>query len=341
MESQLLKTGGILKADAQSIICRFPAPRLALSTSLYNGGYLMAEAIFNHRLNLFVNSETDLPGGNLGNYLALVATEHHLKRDCATGLLTSAEMHCRGYYALTYKNLTVEIVATAGVDQNAARAGDPACYYEDNGRYHPIGGTINILAFTNANLAYGTMAKALLSITEAKTAVLQELAISSVCTHTSATGTGTDGVIFACDTASPLLCTDAGTQSKLGELLCLTVKAAVKQSLALQCKIDPRRQGSVLERLKRLDIPTASQLDSTPDSGQARLLLAMGQSIWQEYCWGLIGLTELYQFLQFLETPVLQPFGSRLAIALRVKTSALRQDLHLQDGTTGELFPDY
>jgi adenosylcobinamide hydrolase len=340
MESHLLKTGGTLCADDQTIICRFPAHRLALSTSLHNGGYLMAEAVFNHRLSLFVNSEADLPGGNLENYLALVADERGLNCDRTTGLLTSAEMHCRGYHALTYKNLTVETVATAGVDQNAARAGDCACYYEDNGRYHPIGGTINILTFTNAKLAYGTLAKALVTITEAKTSVLQELAVKSSWTQGSATGTGTDGVIITSDPDSPLLCTDAGTQSKLGELLCLTVRAAVKQALALQCKIDPRRQGSVQERLRRLEL-TMGYPESLPESGQARLLLAMSQSIWQEYCWGLLGLSELYQFLHFLEAPFLQPLGISLASALRAKTSALRQDLHLQDGTNGDFFPDY
>lgn len=42
------------------------------------------------------------------------------------------------------------------------------------------------------------MAKALLSITEAKTAALQELAVVSPLTLHSATGTGTDGIIIAC-----------------------------------------------------------------------------------------------------------------------------------------------
>lgn len=341
MASQLLKTGGTVYADEQSIICKFPVPRLTLSTSLYNGGYLMAEAVFNHRLSLFVNSEADLPGGNLENYLALVAEERGLSRECTTGLLTSAEMHCRGYHALTYKNLTVETVATAGVDENAARAGDSACYYEDNGRYHAVGGTINILTFTNAKLAHGTMAKALVTITEAKTATLQELAIKSSCTQGSATGTGTDGIILTADPASALVCTDAGTQSKLGELLCRTVKSAIKQALALQCRIDPRRQGSVQERVRRLELAAGRSSDSIPDSGQARLLLAMSHSVWQEYCWGLLGLSELYQFLSFLETPSLQPLGLSLSKALRTKISALRQDLHLQDGTNGDFFPEY
>lgn len=341
MTGQLLKTGGTLFADEHSIICKFPVPRLTLSTSLYNGGYLMAEAVFNHRLSLFVNSEADLPGGNLENYLALVAADRKLNRDCTTGLLTSAEMHCRGYQALSYQNLTVETLATAGVDQNAARAGEPACYFEDNGRYHPVGGTINILAFTNAKLAHGTMAKALVTITEAKTATLQELAVQSCCNQGSATGTGTDGIIFATDPSSTLACTDAGTQSKLGELLSRTVKSAIKQALALQCRIDPHRQGSIQERVRRLELAADSRADSIPDSGQARLLLAISHCVWQEYCWGLLGLSELYQFLSYLETPSLQPLGLFLSMALRTKISALRQELHLSNGTNGEIFPEY
>lgn len=321
MESQILKTGGILKADTESIICSFSSPRLVLSTSLYNGGYLLAEAVFNHRLNIFVNSEHDLPGGSLGNYLKILANEKGLPAEASTGMLTSARMHCRGYSAAAFKEINVEVLATAGVEKNAVRAGEPAGYYEDRGQYQMLGGTINILAFTNVSIPHGAMAKALISITEAKSAVLQEMAVVSPSTLQPATGTGTDGVILASDPHSSVVCTDTGTKSKLGELFCLATKAAVRQSLELECDINARRQGTAEERLRRLGITPEHQAGLAPECYQAKLLLAMSGTIWQEYCWGLIDINEMRQFFDLLELSALQPTGSFIAAFLRQKIS--------------------
>ncbi|HMM19699.1 MAG TPA: adenosylcobinamide amidohydrolase [Selenomonadales bacterium] len=325
MASQLLITGGVLDIGDQSILCRFPSPCLVLSTSAYNGGYLLADAVFNQRLGLFVDSEGDLPGGSLENYLAAVAAEHGLNRERSTGLLTSARMECRGYSAITFRDTVVEVVATAGVNENAARAGDFACYYEDPDCYQPLGGTINLLAFTNISLPRGAMAKALLSITEAKAAALQELAVVSPSTLNPATGTGTDGVILACDPAANVACRDAGTQSKLGELFCRATKAAVKQSLARECQIDPRRQGSAAERLRRLELQEING-DGLFEEPRANVLLAMSQAVWQEYRWGLLGLDELYHFLALLDVLELQPFGARLSSGLRRRMAAAVSD---------------
>lgn len=318
MENKALATGGILTVDDKAIVCRFPRPRLVLSSSAYNGGYLLADGVFNHRLNLFVNCEAELPGGSMEEYLAVAAADMGFKRDSATGLLTNARMNCLGYSVEKYRELIVEVVATAGVETNAARAGDPACYYEEADGYRQVGGTINILAFTNVRLPYGAMAKALLTITEAKTAALQELAVVSPCTLNPATGTGTDGVILACDPTAAVGCRDTGTQSKLGELFCRTAKAAIKQSLAKECGIEPWRQGTVRERMRRLDI-TGCGLN---ELAQDKILLAMSQAIWREYCWGSIDIDELSQFFTILETPALQPLGAVLAAALRSRLGA-------------------
>lgn len=322
MDSQFLETGGTLTADNNSIICCFSSPRLVLSTSLYNGGYLVSDAVFNHRLSVFVNSENDLPGGSMADYLALVADKLGLNRASSTGLLTSARMNCRGYSVAKFADMIVEVVATAGVEGNAARAGDPACYYEDNHRYQQIGGTINILAFTNVSIPRGAMAKALVSITEAKTAVLQELAVVSPLTLNPATGTGTDGVILGCNPASTVVCTDTGTQSKLGELFCRAVKEAIKQSLARECNIEPWQQGAVTKRMYRLGITAGCESELSSESPQVKMLLAMSQALWQEYCWGLIGSDELHSFLALLETPELQPLGSILSNIIRQKRKA-------------------
>ncbi len=321
MESKPLETGGVMTADDNAIVCRFSRPRLVLSSSAYNGGYLLADGVFNHRLSFFVNSETELPGGSQEEYLALVAADMGFMPASATGLLTNARMNCQGYSAERYRELIVEVVATAGVEANAARAGDPACYYEHEGRYRHVGGTINILAFTNVSLPQGTMAKAMITITEAKAAALQELAVISPMTLNPATGTGTDGVIIACDPASAFIRRDAGTQSKLGELFCLAAKSAVKQALARECGIEPGRQGTVAERLRRMGIAPETVPELQVQEPQAKILLAMSQAVWQEYCWGLLDFDELQQFFAFLEMQA-SPLRDILSSVLRAKLEA-------------------
>lgn len=319
IENKILQTSGTLTADKTAFVCQFSSPRLVLSTSLYHGGFLQADAVFNHRLNFFVDSEADLPGGNMEQYLAIVAKQWGLSATSSTGLLTSAHMDCRGYSVVTYQDIIVEVIVTAGADDNAVRAGDAGTYSEHNGCYENVGGTINIFAFTNINLSHGAMAKTLIGITEAKTAVLQELAVVSPVTLNLATGTGTDGVIIACNPASSIVYKDTGTQSKLGELFCRAVKSAVGQSLAKECDTRPERQGGVAQRLKRLGLDHWCNAETLGTSSRAKLVLTMGQTIWQEYCWGLLGLEELNQFLELLEAPLLRPEGSLLAAVLRQK----------------------
>ncbi|MBP2649897.1 MAG: hypothetical protein H6Q74_722 [Firmicutes bacterium] len=321
MDKQTLKSGGSLTANQWAIICRFPAPRLVLSTSAFNGGYMLADAVFNQRLDIFVDCEKELPGGSMEAYLALKAGENRLDFQKSTGLLTCAHMNCRGFSAMEYNNILVEVVATAGVDSNAARAGDPAGYYEDGEGYQPVGGTINIIALTNSCLPQGTLAKALITITEAKTAALQELAVISPATLNWATGTGTDGIIIGCDPAAALVLTDAGTQSKLGELLCTAVKTAVKQALANEAAIEPAREGRPGKRLRKLGIAKSSELNLQLTSPKAAILLAMCQSILQEYSWGLLSKDDLANFIVLLEEPSMQPMGASLSRVLRKRVA--------------------
>lgn len=231
--TQPLLTGGQLAADASCIRCVFPNRRLALSTSLYNGGYHLVSGVFNHHLDLFVDSEHDLPGGSLAAYLADVAVKYQMIPAQTSGLITAAAMNCMAYAALSYRGLSVEVITTAGTKNNAARAGDPACYYEDNGEYQLIAGTINIIALINAVVPEGPLAKAIVTITEAKAAALADLNIPSCYSAQVATGTGTDGVIVVSNPAAALTCVDTGTQAKLGELLSQAVDQTLKKSVAL------------------------------------------------------------------------------------------------------------
>ncbi|MCE5285886.1 MAG: adenosylcobinamide amidohydrolase [Pelosinus sp.] len=311
MDKRTLKTGGVFTIDNQFIICKFSSLRTVLSTSSYNGGFLLADAVFNHRPTFAVKNEQDLPGGSIAGYLALTSEKQGLKR--STGLLTTARMHCYSYSNAAYKNIIVETIATAAIDKNAIRAGNSASYYEMQGQYHGVGDTINIFVLTNVSLPQGAMVKALLTITEAKTAALQELCVINSQTHTPATGTSTDGVILAADPEADITCTNTRTQTKLGELIGKTVKQAVKNSLARANGLTPGVQAALVNRAQRLDASLSTDKEGMPE----RLLLAMCQSVWQEYAWQLLSQNELHLFCTWLEKTPHQPLGKDIAAVFR------------------------
>ncbi len=128
------------------------------------------------------------------NLLALTENSHEKSAFLSTAVnmkhLAVCEKSCKEY--------KVCCVATAGVKGNALRMGvDRAGWVESNGTYDKILGTINIILLTNAKLTDGEMVRAVITATEAKTAVLQHFDVRSTLTpENQATGTGTDNVII-------------------------------------------------------------------------------------------------------------------------------------------------
>jgi hypothetical protein len=142
---------------------------------------------------------------------------------------------------------------TGGIETNGGRAGDPADYYKPQPK--PVKyGTINIMLLLDCDMPEGTMARALVTCTEAKTAAIQELLEGSKYSNGIATGSGTDQTIIIANSASELYMEGAGKHSKLGELIGKTVKNAVKKALAKQSGLTPAKQHDVFRRLKRFDI---------------------------------------------------------------------------------------
>ena len=126
-------------------------------------------------------------------------------------------MEWHSHKTFCYHDLLLDAVTTGGVEKTAARAGSAPLYEESSGKFAPVG-TINIIITVNGSLPEWTMVRSLISITEGKTAALQDLGIADVNTGAVATGTCTDGVTLICDPNGPVY-TDAGTFSVLGALL--------------------------------------------------------------------------------------------------------------------------
>ncbi|MDX9963147.1 helical backbone metal receptor [Desulfobacter postgatei] len=167
------------------------------------------------------------------------------KAETTALLMTGADMGNLSIRTEKFKEMKVTALVTAGVMSNAVRMGtDEGMFYEP--------GTINILILTNMHLTPRAMSRAIISATEAKTALLEDLDIrSSVsgATH-PATGTGTDNILVVAGQGAPI--DNAGGHSKMGELIAKAVYAGIKEAVEKQNGILAGRH--VIQRLKERNI---------------------------------------------------------------------------------------
>jgi len=147
-------------------------------------------------------------------------------------LSTGANMNNLAVCEKSYRDLIVCCLATGGVG-NALRSGvDGANWMEQDGTYVNTLGTINIILLTNATLADGATARAIITATEAKTAALQDMdARSSVSHENQATGTGTDNMIVVSGTDPDKKVRCTGGHTKIGELIGVSTKIAVAETI--------------------------------------------------------------------------------------------------------------
>lgn len=156
-------------------------------------------------------------------------------------LMTGARMDNLVIRSARFKDMTAFALVTAGVQGNAVRmASDEGPFYEP--------GTINIIVMTNRRLSPRARARAVISITEAKTAALQDLDIRSGGDplRWQATGTGTDEVIVVEGTGTGL--DNTGGHCKMGELIARAVYEGVREAVYRQNGIVASR--SILLRLQ-------------------------------------------------------------------------------------------
>ncbi len=243
------------------LVVRFNKPHRVISTCRVNGGlHDDLECIFNHQSCEPVgHSRKDLK-------TILSAPERYLQQLCerfelpekTASLGTAANMNYAAIETQSFRDLKVTAICTGGVEGNAGRAGDPASVYENEDGFEPLDrigkephGTINTILVINHELTSGAMVRAIVTATEAKTAVLQELAVSSRYSEGLATGTGTDQIAVACALTGGKPLTSAGKHAKLGELIGLAVSGAIRRTLALQNSLTPESQRSIIAHIRR------------------------------------------------------------------------------------------
>ncbi len=266
------------------IYAKFLEPHLVISTCRAGGGL---QAGFDYVLNYQscepCNHNRRLSLRDPESYRQMICEPHGLPaRKCAT-MGTAANMHHAAFVVQKFRDLEVVAVVTGGVETNAGRAGDPASVMESEDGFEklppaekiPGAGTINIMLFISKPLTEAALTRTIMMATEAKTAALQELAINSRYSVGLATGTGTDQIIVSAPDREGFRLTWAGKHGKLGELIGLAVKEAVKETLAKQNGLTPMGQCSAKIHLERFGCTRVSMREgiaSYLETGQAEIL---------------------------------------------------------------------
>ena len=236
-----------------TILIDFFPNRNGISTSQLNGGEKeLYKSVFNQHLS---QDKIDyLENHDICDYLVGECNSLKIDSNYSTALITLAQMKNVSIVCKKFKSMSVTAIVTAGVRTNAATAGDPASYWEEDGEFHF--GTINVILLTNVHLKKSTLMEAYMTLTEAKTVALYNLKIPSQYSNNYATGTGTDGVAIFSNTDSNKIILNAGKHSKFGELIASSVIEAITKAISKQVWITNNSQSNVLVRLNRykLDI---------------------------------------------------------------------------------------
>ena len=220
----------IWSVPANVLVLRFPEPR---STLCAYQGYRKVTAVCNcyHPKALWdaVDNQT-MTYKEYAQWIHKDLMNAILPGQRVAIVSTGVDMRHHVMVEESYDDQWVQAWVTAGVRTNAIRIGcDTAYGIERKGLYEPVG-TINIIVLTSSTMGQAALASSFITITEAKTAALQDLNVrSSYNPELQATGTSTDqiAVVSGCGDR----CFYVSGQVKLGELMAKAVTRAVKKAL--------------------------------------------------------------------------------------------------------------
>jgi iron complex transport system ATP-binding protein len=206
--------GVTLCLDEDMLVLYSVQPLHCLSSAIVGGGSIEAHAIVNRHVDKAYDERN--PFREMNRF----AQRHGIERPFV-GLMTAVRLAEAGAATLREGDLVVAAVITAGV-RNATAAGMSLPCMKTLG-------TINVILLIDANLAPAAMVNAVITVTEAKTALLGERLIETADGH-RATGTSTDAVVVACTGRGPLL-PYAGPATMVGWLTGRCVRQALEVAL--------------------------------------------------------------------------------------------------------------
>jgi adenosylcobinamide amidohydrolase len=256
---QLLKESDAcsLRRAGRFLTAELAGEHMVLSTSVRNGGQQAA-------LRYLVNHQSCEASQHSERHALITGMGQEAYHDVACGeaglppqqvalMGTAANMNYAAVVACEDRGLEVTAVVTAGVQGNAACAGDPARWREGDSGWEKVDGTINTMLLINRPVTSATMARAVVTMTEGKSAALQRLAVRSLYSGDQATGTGTDQYAIAAAVGERPL-TSASPHVKLGELIGVAVRDATLEALRWQNGLEPSYTRAIFTALGRFGL---------------------------------------------------------------------------------------
>ncbi len=255
----------VLRRSGRFLVADLTAPHRVLSTSARNGGQV--EDVVH-----LVNHQSCEGGGHMERhrvlteggpvaYHDLVCTELALAPEHTATMGTAASMNYVAVVSETDSDLAVSVAVTAGVEGNATTAGEPATWRETGDGVQKVPlvvGTINTMLLINTPLTPAALARAVVTMTEGKSAALQRLAVPSKLHVDLATGTGTDQYCVAAPIAGAVTLTSASPHLKLGELVGAAARNATLEALRWQNGLELSYTRGLFHALGRYGVKEAS-----------------------------------------------------------------------------------
>ena len=278
----------VARRSGRFLLVELTAPHRVVSTSVQCGGEREDVSFLANHQSCEATGDAArhdrMAGLGPVGYHARVCAEMGVAPDRTAVMGTAANMAYAAHRAASFEGLRVDALVTAGVAGNAARAGDPAGWAEAaDGRWRrvetvgvdeadavddaddptvPPAGTINTMLLLDHPVTAAAQARAVVTMTEAKSAALAELAAPSRYSPTIATGTGTDQFCVAAPLDPRRVPkTATGPHAKLGELIGSAVLAAVKEALRWQNGLEPSLTRGLFHALGRFGLTERRALE--------------------------------------------------------------------------------
>jgi adenosylcobinamide amidohydrolase len=229
----------IVKDNVLAVIC--DNPLMTVSSAVFNGGCKQAKAVLNVGVPEGYN-DLSLHLDPL-ELITSSAAKLGLRKDYLA-MLTAAKIENYSLVSKKTPDFSVSVAATAGCSHGES-SGEEMNVQE-------IKGTINIIVLIDANPTESCMVASLVTVTEAKSAVLRDFDVRSLYTGDSATGSITDSVAVA-STCQGKTINYGGPASKLGKVVGYCARKAVAEALIKQEPTWACR--TVLDRLKERHLP--------------------------------------------------------------------------------------
>ena len=202
-----------ISLDEEALILYSKEPLTILSSAVVGGGLARARFIVNRHVKKGYDCSD--PATDMRAFVRRKGIT-----DDFVGLMTAVFMQNTRFYNARVEDVVVGLAITAGYSNRIAAGLTPPVVLRP--------GTINIILLIDAHLSAAAMVNAVITATEAKTAILQDWQLLTSDGHV-ATGTSTDAVVVACTGRGPKL-PYAGPVTPVGATIARLVRMGLAES---------------------------------------------------------------------------------------------------------------